>query len=1032
MKKIVVLLLFTLALFGAQSGDLSLYLLKEGKPLANQSVEIYALGEQKKSLVSTIVSDTDGFATLTLPRGEYQLQVVAKEGNTPLVFARKNFLINNGEESQLILALDKSNALAFEDSEAPEIQDTNTSTEVKAIESGVVLLKLLSVEDSKPIAGARVFVRGMDIELVSDAKGELSIKAPAQEQIISIIHSDYSAQTLPVRFVANESVTQEIALSPAAMELEEFVVLAPNVEGSIANVLAEKRNDVSVSEVLGSEQMTKSGDSKASDALSRVTGVTIVDGKYVFVRGLGERYTNVTLNGFYLPSPNPTKRVVPLNIFPTGVLESIKVQKTAQANKNSEFAGGLVELRTKSIPDEFFFKFSISATYDDESTLKDGATYEGGGTDFLGYDDGTRALPQSVINATQGDRKLGDLSRSDIIDLSKDMTYNNQIYDEQFLPNFDFSLSLGDSFDLGSGHKLGVYASTAYKYSNDITSYEREIFAAGGVSTATDDYILSQQGYSLSSMFGLGYSIGENHTISWNNLYIHQAEDIVRQSQFFNQNDRRFITNLSWQEQTLFTSQLMGEHTLDEHKIDWRFAYSSALLDEPDRRTYGFMNTSPGDPQYLSRFNSEKLSRMYNRLDDSNVDGGVDYTIPLPSWTEDENTLQVGAGALIKERDSRFRTFNYRQSNGNTRIFNTNIDEIINADTIGYSTTENEFRLNEVPLTTGDYIAEQQLYTGYVMLDFGLTDNILIDLGVRYEHSSQTLNIFDNQSGQEFLGGAAENITDDILPSLLLTYKLNEDMQMRFGYSRTMSRPDFKELSEVIILDPNTLNPYIGNKDLQSATIDNLDLRYEWYFSAKESFSIAGFAKSFTNPIEDVTLPSSDGELFSYANANSANNYGIELDILKNLGEWDGLDLSEYFIASNYSYIISEVDVSGMTVDDGGFLTNAKRAMQGQSPYVFNFSAGYDSEETGISATVLFNVFGERIARVGTNSREDQMEQPVERLDFVLLADYSENLKFTFKAKNLLNPEHIITQGDAVAFRYTTGRRFSVGMSYKY
>jgi len=1032
MKKIVSLLLFALTLFGAEGGDLSLYLLKDGKPLAKQSVEVYSVGEAKKSLVSTIVSDTDGFATTTLAEGEYQLQVVAKEGNAPLVFARKNFLIKNGEESQLILALSKSNALAFEDSEAPEIVEDVNTTKTEIAQSGSVVLTLLSVEDAKPIEGARVFVRGMDIELVSDADGRLTIKAPAQEQIISIIHSDFSAQTLPVKFVANETLTKEISLSPAAMELEEFVVLAPNVEGSIANVLAEKRNDVSVSEVLGSEQMTKSGDSKASDALSRVTGVTIVDGKYVFVRGLGERYTNITLNGFYLPSPNPTKRVVPLNIFPTGVLESIKVQKTAQANKNSEFAGGLVELRTKSIPDEFFFKFSISASYDDESTLKDGATYEGGGTDFLGYDDGTRALPQSIINATSGDRRLGDLSRSEIEDLSRDMTYNNEIYNEQFLPNFDFSLALGDSFDLGNDQKLGFYASTAYKYTNDITNYEREIFAAGGVSTATDNYVLSEQGYSLSSMFGLGYSLGENHTISWNNLYIHQADDIVRQSEFFNQNDRRFITNLSWQEQTLFTSQLMGEHAISDHKIDWRVAYSSATLDEPDRRTYGFMNDNPGEQKYLSLFNSEKLSRMYNRLDDSNVDTGIDYTMPLPSWTEDENKLQIGAGALIKERDSRFRTFNYRQSNGNTRIFNTNIDEIINADTIGYSSTENEFRLNEVPLTTGDYIGEQQLYTGYAMLDLALTQSLFLNLGVRYESSTQTLNIYDNQNGQEFLGGAAENITEDILPSLLLTYKLNEDMQMRFAYSRTMSRPDFKELSEVIILDPNTLNPYIGNKDLQSATIDNLDLRYEWYFSAKESFSVAGFAKSFTNPIEDVTLPSSDGELFSYANANSASNYGIEIDVLKNFGKWDGLDLRDYFVASNYSYIISEVDVSGMTVDDGGFLTNAKRAMQGQSPYVFNFSAGYDSEETGISATVLFNVFGERIARVGTNSREDQMEQPVERLDFVLLADYTENLKFTFKAQNLLNPEHIITQGDEVAFRYTTGRRFSVGLSYKY
>jgi TonB-dependent receptor len=1031
MKKIVALILLALTLFAAQEGDLSLYLLKDGKPLSSQTIEIYAQSEQKNTLVKTLFSDSDGFAHANLTQGKYQLQIVALEGDTPLVFARKNFLIKAGEESQLILALSQNDTLSFEDSEAPKLEEKK-SVQKLVLENGVVTLSILSSEDNKPIKGARVFVKGQDIELVSDAKGQVNIKAPAGNQTLSIIHNDFSAQTLPLVFEANKTILKEISLSPASMELEEFVVLAPHVSGSISSMIEEKRNDLSVSEVMGSEQMSKSGDSKASDALKRVTGVTLVDGKYVFVRGLGERYTSVTLNGFYLPSPDPTRRVVPLDIFPTGVLDSIKVQKTAQANKNSEFAGGLVELRTKSIPDDFFFKLSVSSTYDDESTLKEGDTYDGGGLDFLGFDDGTRALPQAVLDATAGEKRLGDSTRAEITQISKQMSYQNNTYKKRFMPNYDFSISLGDSFDLEGDNKLGYYASTAYKYSNDITNFERNFFAAGGVWTASDDYIVSQQGYSLSSMFGLGYSAGKDHTISWNNLYLHQADDIVRRSHLINSNDRRLITSLSWQEQTLFTSQLLGEHKFDQHELHWRVAYSQAMLDEPDRRTYGFMYDNPGEPIYLSLFNSEKLARMYNTLVDDSVDSGLDYTMPIPSWINEENKLHVGVGALHKDRDSNFRTFNYRQSTGNSRIYNTNIDEIINKNTIGFSREEDQFYLNEVPLTTGNYTAKQQLYTSYAMADIGLREDISLNLGFRYEHSKQVLNIFNNQTGQEFVDGAAENITKDLLPSLLLTYKLNDEMQVRFGYSKTMSRPNFKELSEVIVLDPNTLNPYIGNKNLKSATIDNLDIRYEWYFSSKESFSIAGFAKDFTRPIEDVTLPSSDGELFSYANANGAFNYGFEIDLLKNFGQWQSIDLSDYFVGSNFSYIISEVDVVGMTVEDGGFLTHAKRPMQGQSPYVFNFSTGYDNQESGVSATVLYNIFGERIARVGTNSREDQMEQPVGRLDFVLLADIIENLKFSFKAQNLLNPVHRITQGDETAFEYTTGRRFSVGLSYKY
>jgi hypothetical protein len=326
MKKIVSLLLFALTLFGAQEGDLSLYLLKDGKPLNKQSVEIYLQGDKKNTLVKTLISDSDGFTHASLKEGSYQLQVIAKENNSPLVFARKNFLIKSGEESQIILALKASNKLSFADSEAPLSQETNT-TKIENVKNGELILTLSSSEDAKPIKGARVFIKGQNIELVSNEKGEVKITAPAASQTLSIIHSDFSAQTLPMVFVADKTITKAITLTPAALELEEFVVLAPNVEGSIANVMAEKRNDTSVSEIVGSEQMTKSGDSKASDTLKRVTGVTLVDGKYVFVRGLGERYTTVTLNGFHLPSPDPTKRVVPLDIFPSGVLDSIKVQK---------------------------------------------------------------------------------------------------------------------------------------------------------------------------------------------------------------------------------------------------------------------------------------------------------------------------------------------------------------------------------------------------------------------------------------------------------------------------------------------------------------------------------------------------------------------------------------------------------------------------------------------------------------------------------------------------------------------------------
>ncbi|MGB3961885.1 MAG: carboxypeptidase-like regulatory domain-containing protein, partial [Sulfurimonas sp.] len=406
MKKILLFIALSISLFAAATGELSLFILKEGKPLAKQKLILYkqdvALGANAAfSKHAEFVTDADGSLSTPLPTGAYQVQVLTQEGDKVQAFVKKYFVIEENKESQIIISLKKNNELSFDDRESPAAVAGVAATTVAATqEKGDIQLSLVSSETQKPIADARIFVKGLSIDAKTDAKGNVLLHLPVGEQTLSIIHSEFSSQSVKVAVDAKGGSTKFVELSPASMELDEFVVLAPQVEGSVASLIAEKKNASAIADILGSEEMSKKGDSNAAAALKRVSGVTLVDGKNVYVRGLGERYANVELNSMPLPSPDPYKRVVPLNIFPSSIIGSLKVQKTYSADLPGNFGGGYIDLRTKEDVSEDFVKLTL-ATKAHDSALDgtEGNYYPGGSMDYFGIDDGSRRIPSNVLNA---------------------------------------------------------------------------------------------------------------------------------------------------------------------------------------------------------------------------------------------------------------------------------------------------------------------------------------------------------------------------------------------------------------------------------------------------------------------------------------------------------------------------------------------------------------------------------------------------------------------------------------------------------
>ncbi len=1029
MKTLLLLITLTISLFAIDTGELSFYLIKDGKPLSNQQVIIFKkVTEQTADIKgfatrqAEFMTDNDGYVYTVLPVGAFQLQLVAIEDGTPKAFVKKNFVIKEGKESQIIVALKEDNTIAFEDDEAPKVasEDLNV-TKSEAKEPGSVMLSLLSSEDKKPVANARIFVKGQNVDVKTDAKGFVDLVLPEGEQTLSVIHSDFSSQTFKVLVVAKESVSKSVELSPASMELEEFVVLAPHVEGSVASVIAEERNSDAVGNVLGSEQFTKSGDSNVASALKRVSGITIVGGKYVYVRGLGDRYSTVMLNDLHVPSPEPTKRVVPLDIFPTSVVESITIQKSYTGDLPASFGGGTVLIKSKDIPeqDEGYAALGMELQVN-SSTGKEATTNS----------DNSVPLPASALSG--GNNVGGRAVTNDVLN-SRSLNHQTTKLD----PGMKVEVSAGKSFTVTDDLTLGASGTVYYKNTsdNEQTQYDKYFYDINSESINHESHTeadITTLNTELAGMVNVGMNYFEHNKIKYTFFTTQHTSNATTLSSidYTGATEDREKTYYEYVEKGLMSNQLSGENDLrfsnstdgyfDNLKIDWALENSVAYRDEPGTVEYNYLHQTSG-------LNWDRKNWYYYfMLEDTVNNYRADFTLPF-EFNGNDNYTQAGVFIYNKSRDFDSRRFKMLSSN-----FEPTQDDM---DTI-YDTYANDLEFSASYRDTDSYQATQDVTAFYLKQLLSVTHDLDIVASVRQENSTQQLT--DAAAVYDPLE------TSDLFPSLGLTYRFDNDaMQIRASYASTISRPDFREFSNTRYKDPVTENIVFGNPDLQATYINHYDLKYEWYMAADEVFSFALFSKEFTNPIEKVIkLDDSQDNIFleTYQNADSATSYGIEVDLRKRFG-FISSSLENLLFATNVALIQSNITLNSDPNNDfTSRLTTTDRPMQGQSPYVVNVTLGYDNPNTGDSALFLFNQIGERIVSLGTDKNEDIYEQPFAKLDFVtqwkLNNYYLEDSDFTysikFRAENLLDSEVELTQGDLTTATTRPGRVFSLSLKIAY
>ena len=839
----------------------------------------------------------------------------------------------------------------------------------------------------------------------------------------------------------------------------ERIAVSGRLMSSAASAAAERREQPYVAELLGMEQISRAGDSNAATALRRVTGLTLVKDKFIYVRGLGERYSSTLLNGAMVPSPDPTRNVIPLDMFPAGIIESLVVQKAYSPELPAAFGGGNVNIRTASIPLQTSFNLSIGTGYNSLNS-DDGFEYAGGGDDWRGKDDGTRGMSPilaaaldeygtiSQVNIAEslGGITAGNLAAADVIlrDLGQTFNRDLDISKTSVKPDFDGSLSFGDRFELANNVVFGVMSGISYDRSTQNIDEQERYYSVSGDSLVPlnryDDIKGTEHQVKLSGMLNFGLELGVDHRIETATIYLRDTKDEVKikngdSIETINEPNRyNTDTSIRYEERTMLSNQIRGRHNfpyLWDLAFDWQYTDAKARRYAPGEVEYRYLNETQDDGSVFSflRRNQNAVNYSFGDMNDNTENGSWNLKLPF-TLGKAEMTLSGGYAYFERSRDAQTSLFNFNTVGYTLDQLSGSFSEIFSDTNI--QNAANGFKISNVTTQADDYLAAQMIDAGYASFEMNYDYKLRLNVGVRYEDFKQ-VSLPLNADGD--ISGNVEDsalVEDGFYPALSLTWFINDDLQARFGYSQTVVRPDLREITPVLYIDPLTDFKVTGFAGLQSTDIDSVDARLEWYYD-NSNYSVGLFYKDLANPIEAVELSGSDGNLLmSFRNAESGKVYGVEAEFLQQLDMFGG-DFGSYannfFLAGNLTVSDSEIKIQRFP---GANLTNLERSLSGHSKYVVNMQLGFDSDNNQHNATLTYNVFGKRIAFAGVNEKDDAFEQPFNSLDFTYSYTPTESMAVKLGLKNLLNEDVEILQQGEILQKRVEGQTYSLSFSYKY
>lgn len=906
-------------------------------------------------------------------------------------------------------------------------------------QTGFLRGKIIDEKTGEELIGATVVVTGTTTGTITDFDGNYSLELKEGTYNITYSYISYQTQEFPaVTIQANDVTIINIQLGEAKVALDEVEVVARASRRTEAALQVLQRKSSVVLDGISAQQISRLGESDAAGALKRVTGVSVEGGKYVYVRGLSDRYSKTTLNGAEIPGLDPDRNTVQLDLFPSNILENMVIHKTFSPDQPASFTGGHVDIITKDFPEKYTLQFSVSFEYNPTSHFNSNyLSYEGGKYDWLGIDDGTRSIPKEAKG--QIPARFYDDDRLDQITKSFNKTMEPE-KDKSFM-NQSYSFSVGNQVNLAGrplGFIIGLSYSNKFNYiDNGVTGRYKLIDGddeqLSGQLTLDNDQIGSNE-VMWAALSNVSYKISNNHKIGLLLLHNHSGESSARYQEGEKSSDE---AGMQYQTRTLqflergFTSiQLSGEDFFEnagKMKINWLSSYTQSKQDEPDLRFFTNHYTLQGEtPLYeISQSLYPVPTRYYRFMNELNWDTKVDSELPY-SLGSKKARLKAGASFVLKKREFREKKFNF---NENSNSYDGDVSSYLDDSNIGASEGRLFVSNSETSDNKNSYDGYQRVLGAYLMTELELSEKFKFVTGVRLESayiSTQSLKK-DEQDGI---------LNDlDILPSVNTIYSLKDYMNLRFSYNRTLARPSFRELAPYASLNFIGDFVFIGNADLKRTLIDNLDFRYEYFMNPGELVSVSLFYKRFINPIERTFNTEAANPELTLRNADRAQLLGGELEIRKNLGFISFL--KNVNVGGNFTYVKSYVTVDQKELSlkrefDPEF--SDRRVMFGQAPYIINAYMNYSNDSIGLSMNVSYNISGEKLYLVNAVGIPDVYEQPRGQLDFNVSKKLGDRFSLKFSAKNLLdsryNQTYVYNDTQYIYEDFTQGRFYSMGISY--
>lgn len=904
--------------------------------------------------------------------------------------------------------------------------------------TGKIQGRIVATDTGEPLGFADVLLMPADTTLrrvggITNADGTFLLEAPPGVYTLQVRFLSYATKRFQgIEIEEGVLLPFSTGLDPEAIEQDEVVVEARRVENTEASMLAARRKAPSLGDAISAEQVRKSPDRDAAEVLKRVTGLSVSDGKYVFVRGLGERYSSTEVDGVRIASPEQNKRVVPLDLVPSNLLENIVVQKTYTADRPGEFGGGDVQVRTKDFPGQRTWSFSVSQGVEEDVTWTNRKTYGSFKQDLFGFGAGIRGLPAAVNGVPLPPRNSTNLPR--LAELATAFSNVWSPTDGATEPNASYALTYGDEFKV-LGRPLGLVQSWSYARAFDRTVESQRFFQ--GTSDTLYDYEATRwtESAQLGGLAALSYRLSPAHSLHLRGLYSNDAEDEVRIYRGADHNRDDAVTGTPIQlentrfmyvQRSVLSGSLDGKHdfpALFGLHLDWKFGRSAARRQQPDRRelTYQRFYYFEGDTAHWVLASTGR--REFGDLTDDGWGTTVTGTVPYRLGALGNGKITFGYDRQTRERDNFYRRFNIvpsRRVDGEappeSLFADPNFD---GANGTGYL---EDVTYNQPQVGLDNYRADQRVEAGFVSIDLPLGRRVRANMGVRVEAGYQNVEsfaLFD--PGTVLQRGELDNT--DWLPSGNVTWAMTDAINLRVAASQTVSRPDLNELSPSPFLDYIGGMLVSGNPNLNRALLDNYDVRIEAFPGFSEVLAAGLFYKNLREPIEQV-IQGGTPPLLIPRNSASGRNIGVELEArLAMTRFWSGLE--GFNFNANASFIDSEVELYPQLSQTG----TRKHPLQGQADYLVNVGVGYVSPR-GFDANVLMNATGKRLRTLGLHPLPDIYSQPFTTLDATLGMRIWQRGRIKVTAKNLLDPRIQELQNGREVSGYEHGRSYSIAFSY--